>query len=76
MILPLWPRRLSCDILDAPLDSNLCYTWKSILGARPLVELGSRWLIGDGNSLNIWIIDGYPDLFHLGQSHLDQHSLA
>lgn len=30
------------------------YTWRSILSSRDLVIGGSRWLVGDGSTLELW----------------------
>ena len=43
-----------CNIFEAGLGSHPSFTWRSILSARDLVVKGSRWLIGDGATLDIW----------------------
>ena len=42
------------DIFQATLGLRPSFTWHSILGAKDVILKGSRWLIGNGNSLNIW----------------------
>ena len=42
------------NIFEAELGLYPSFTWRSILGARDLVVKGSRWLVGDGSTLNIW----------------------
>ena len=44
----------SCGLLDAELGPKPSCTWRSLYSARWAVEGGSRWLVGDGWSLNIW----------------------
>jgi len=42
------------NIFKAELGSHPSFTWRSILSARTLVVKGSRWLVGDGATLDIW----------------------
>jgi len=44
----------NCSIFEAELGSHPSFTWRSILSAGTLVEKGSRWLVGDGDTLDIW----------------------
>jgi len=44
----------NCNIFEAGLGSHMSFTWRSILGARDVVVKGSRWLVGNGASLDIW----------------------
>uniref|UniRef100_A0A5B7BF13 Reverse transcriptase zinc-binding domain-containing protein n=1 Tax=Davidia involucrata TaxID=16924 RepID=A0A5B7BF13_DAVIN len=45
---------LNGSFLDARLGHNPSFTWRSILTARPIIEVGSRWRIGSGTSVAIW----------------------
>jgi hypothetical protein len=36
------------------LGSNPSYVWRSIWGAKHLVQAGMRWRVGNGNSIKIW----------------------
>ncbi|CAK9169056.1 unnamed protein product [Ilex paraguariensis] len=40
--------------MEAEIGHRPSYTWRSILGARKVVEAGSRWRIGDGSRVKIW----------------------
>ncbi|XP_040994329.1 uncharacterized protein LOC121240869 [Juglans microcarpa x Juglans regia] len=39
---------------EAKLGSKPSYIWRSFLAARPLVEAGSYWRIGNGHNLQVW----------------------
>ncbi|KAM5583082.1 hypothetical protein ABKV19_003144, partial [Rosa sericea] len=39
---------------EASLGGAPSYSWRSILAARQVVELGSRWQIGNGATIAIW----------------------
>lgn len=39
---------------EAKVGYQPSYAWRSILGARPLLEKGMRWRVGDGHNINIW----------------------
>jgi hypothetical protein len=43
-----------CSVWDATLGHNPSFAWRSILGARNVLELGTRWGIGDGGTVRIW----------------------
>lgn len=42
------------SFMDAPIQLNVSYTWNSICAARKVVDLGSYWLVGRGQSIRIW----------------------
>ncbi|KAL3846296.1 hypothetical protein ACJIZ3_003699 [Penstemon smallii] len=44
----------SCDFMQANLGSNPSFTWRSILEARPILERGMRWRVGNGLKIRIW----------------------
>lgn len=37
------------------------YTWRSMLHAKEVTELGSRWVIGDGQNVGIWTDSWLPE---------------
>ena len=43
-----------CSFWEAKPSHNMSYTWRSILGARDVVEKGARRIIGNGTHINIW----------------------
>lgn len=47
----------------APNQANNIYAWQSILKARPVISLGSRWRIGDGQTMKIRRDNWLPDQF-------------
>jgi hypothetical protein len=42
------------SFLSSRLGSNPSYVWRSIWGAKKLVQDGMIWRVGDGNSIKIW----------------------
>jgi len=44
----------SLSILQADLGAGPSYTWQSIWGAKRVILEGMRWLIGNGESVNVW----------------------
>ena len=43
----------NCSILDNGVKVKGSYAWQSILKARRVVRLGSKWRIGDGKTVRI-----------------------
>ncbi|KAK9984335.1 hypothetical protein SO802_033860 [Lithocarpus litseifolius] len=43
-----------CSFREAKLGKNPSYTWRSIMVAKEVVVKGSRWIIGNGETVNIW----------------------
>ncbi|KAL0404651.1 UNVERIFIED_CONTAM: putative mitochondrial protein [Sesamum radiatum] len=43
------------DVLSAPIGHGCSFTWRSILAARSVILLGSRWQLGDGTLARIWL---------------------
>ena len=41
-------------LMTAALGSKLSFTWRSLWGARDIIEQGSRWLIGNGEKVRMW----------------------
>ena len=41
-------------ILIGGIGHHLSYTWKGLWEAKLVIIKGSRWMIGDGNSVDIW----------------------
>ena len=52
-----------CSFLEAIDSPNSSFTWKSILAAKPLIQRGSCWRVGNGTSVqalrDAWI-PNYP----------------
>lgn len=42
------------SFMDAKLGTKPSFAWRSIQGARDLIEAGTIWRIGNGQSINIW----------------------
>ncbi|KAK4381236.1 putative ribonuclease H protein [Sesamum angolense] len=42
------------EFLNAKKRSNISFTWRSILVARPIIERGVRWRIGDVRKVRAW----------------------
>ena len=43
------------NILTATVKKKSSYAWKSIIYGRKLLKRGMRFVIGDGNLVNMWI---------------------
>nr|POF25617.1 calcium-transporting atpase 2, plasma membrane-type [Quercus suber] len=52
----------NCTILEEGVKEKGSYAWQSILQARKVVSLGSKWRIGDGKSVQIRGDSWLPDL--------------
>ncbi|KAL5543910.1 hypothetical protein UlMin_007694 [Ulmus minor] len=52
----------NCSFLEAKVGGSPSYTWRSILWGRSIIELGSRWRVGSGDSIRVtedrWIPKG------------------
>ena len=44
----------SSSFMEASIPRNASFTWRSIMGARKVIELGSRWRVGNGDKIRIW----------------------
>jgi len=44
----------SSSLLNAELGSNPSYTWRSLHGVLWVLEKGTRWIVGNGDSLQAW----------------------
>nr|KYP44138.1 Putative ribonuclease H protein At1g65750 family [Cajanus cajan] len=42
------------NFLNAPLGHNPSYTWKSLWSTQHLLKNGSRWRLGNGNTIPVW----------------------
>ena len=42
-----------CSFIDAELGSNPSYVWRSLLAAREIIWEGSKWKVGDGNTIGV-----------------------
>ncbi|KAL0370780.1 UNVERIFIED_CONTAM: putative ribonuclease H protein [Sesamum angustifolium] len=52
------------EFLNAKKRSNISFTWRSILVARPVIERGVRWRIGDGRKVRAWKDPWIPRLHY------------
>ena len=43
-----------CSFMEAQLGKKPSYVWRSIMAARETLEVGSRWIVGNGRSVKIW----------------------
>ncbi|KAL0378864.1 UNVERIFIED_CONTAM: putative mitochondrial protein [Sesamum radiatum] len=43
------------DVLSGSASQGCSFTWRSIVEARPVILLGSRWQVGDGLTARIWL---------------------
>ena len=61
----------NCLFMDAELGSNPSYVWRSLLAAREIIWEGSRWKVGDGNTIGVtthgWL--SHRPVF-LGEQHI------
>jgi len=42
------------QMMSAELGTQPSYTWRSLWGAREVIQRGSRWLIGNGDKVRVW----------------------
>lgn len=54
----------TCDFMKAELGSDPSYTWRSLLKGREVLELGTRFRIGDGSKISIWNDPWLPKPHH------------
>ena len=40
--------------MKAELGTKPSFTWRSLWGARKIIQKGSRWLIGNGENVKVW----------------------
>ena len=43
-----------CSFLEAQVGRKPSYVWRSLMAGREMVEMGSRWCVGNGRSVKIW----------------------
>jgi len=44
-----------CNFLDSTLGHNPSFVWRSICNFKFILRVGSRWRMGDGSSIPVWI---------------------
>jgi hypothetical protein len=44
----------SSSFMEASIPNHSSFTWRSIAQARKVITMGSRWCVGDGESISIW----------------------
>uniref|UniRef100_A0A2N9HAL6 Reverse transcriptase domain-containing protein n=1 Tax=Fagus sylvatica TaxID=28930 RepID=A0A2N9HAL6_FAGSY len=71
------------SFLQAKVRPGYSYAWRSIAAARPVLEAGSKWRIGDGRNISIrndkWIPDGkftVKSAYHVAFSRIADHTAA
>lgn len=42
------------DIMEASTKGSPSYMWRSIIAAKELIKQGTRWLVGNGDTIKIW----------------------
>ena len=40
--------------MEAQVGKKPSYVWRSLMTAKEMIEVGSRWIIGNGGKVNIW----------------------
>lgn len=50
------------DFLNASLDSNPSYLWRSLLETQDTMKQGVRKRIGNGLTTTVWKVSSLPDL--------------
>ena len=45
---------LNSSFLEARVAKTASFAWKSIMGAREVIDLGSRWRVGSSSRIRIW----------------------
>jgi len=48
------------DVLNAKLGSNPSYAWRSIFKALEVIRRGTRWRVGNGKLIHIWVDNWLP----------------
>ena len=48
------------DFLEARVNANSSYVWRSIANSWGVVQKGSRWQVGNGRSVRIWQDEWIP----------------
>ena len=43
-----------CSFMEAQVGKKPSYVWRSIMVARETIEVGSRWIVGNGKGVKIW----------------------
>ena len=43
-----------CSFLEAQIGRKPSYVWRSLMATRETVEMGSRWCVGNGRTVEIW----------------------
>lgn len=47
---------------EAQLGRRPSYIWRSIMATKDIMEVGSRWIIGNGEQVDIWMDKWLPTL--------------
>ena len=53
------------DFMASSLGGHPSYAWRSVWGAKKLLQEGMRWIVGNGQSIKIWVINGSLPLRHI-----------
>uniref|UniRef100_A0A803N1Y0 Reverse transcriptase zinc-binding domain-containing protein n=1 Tax=Chenopodium quinoa TaxID=63459 RepID=A0A803N1Y0_CHEQI len=52
----------NCELMEAKVNTNVSYTWRSLMSARGVIARGARKLVGNGNTVEIWKDPWVPNL--------------
>uniref|UniRef100_A0A803M2K7 Uncharacterized protein n=1 Tax=Chenopodium quinoa TaxID=63459 RepID=A0A803M2K7_CHEQI len=52
----------NADLMEAKINPNACYTWRSIMSARDVILKGARKVVGYGFAVDIWHDTWVPSL--------------
>ena len=44
----------TCEFIEASMENNPSYAWRSIMAAQSVVREGIKWRVGNGRNIQIW----------------------
>ena len=51
----------TCEFIEASMENNPSYAWRSIMAAQSVVREGIKWRVGNGRNIQIWGDKWLPD---------------